>query len=215
MSIFLATAAYGYEAPAVSGGIPQEAGYTYYTVTPTIDSSIPPWTIRVLNTATGSNMPINGYIYCANAQYSTASFGGRQSAPTSPDGKSYGMGGKIIGLSTSGSFTDEWTTTACNGSVSSTCSTSYGTNGTAVLWLMRDRTKFTAAWNNWGNQPYKNKCSTYTLTANVANQYVSCSGGSPVTSSVSSSVCAREYQLIGSTLNIAITNYYSSSCGTY
>lgn len=219
MPVFINTAGYGFE-PQVSSVVPQEAGYTYYNVTPTIDASIPPWVIRVINTATGSGIPINGFIYCANAQYATASFGGRQSAPMSTDGKSYGYGGRITSINTtSGNFTDEWTTTACNGQVSSTCSTSYGTNGTAVLWLLRDRTRFNATWNNWGNQPYKNKCSTYTLSANASIAYISCSASSPVTSSGtpanSGSYCAREFQYFTNNTLLTVQNYFSSSCGTY
>lgn len=238
MGIFLNTAAYGYY-PRVTGGpvssctaTQQEAGYTYYKVRSGVDQfNIPDWTIRALNTITGSGNFTVGYaLYCANAQYASASFtsGGviQQASPLSDritsgsNPASYGLAGWILGFSSESCFTDEFTTVSCNGSVSSTCSTVYGGNFQAsfINFILRDRTRFTGVsstfnWNNWGNQPRINTCASYNSNGSNSHQYVDCTLNQSITSSVSETVCARQYQQNAGTP--VITNYYTSSCGTY
>lgn len=226
MGIFLNTAGYGYY-PVVSGvgctATSQEAGYTYYKVRSGVDASIPEWTIRALNTITASNFPVGFALYSANAQYATASFGGGQNSPLSnritsgSNPASYGLAGWIVGFSSESCFTDEWTTTSCNSSVSSTCSTVYGGNFSAasIGFILRDRTRFTGVtggqnWNNWGNQPPIGKCSSYNSNGANAHSYISCSLGTSFTSSVNESVCASQYsQTAGTPI---IKNYYTGSC---
>jgi hypothetical protein len=200
---------------------PQEAGYTYYTVRSIVDVSIPTWTVRCLNTIT-SSFTMNGYLYSANAQYATASFGGRQQAPFSKKtvngttSASFGLAGQVVGYSSGGFFTDEWTATTCNGSVSSTCSTFYGTGTLATYrgFILRDQTKYNATWNNWGNQPWSGSCATYNINA-VAHNYISCSNNTAFTSSAAETVCVRQYALTGTSTALTITGYYTGSCGTY
>ena len=220
MGIFLATAAYNYQPQ--TGGPVQEAGYTYYNVRSIVDVSIPDWIVRCINTST-SSFSINGYLYCANAQYATASFAGRQQSPMSTKSvngttsASFGLAGQVISINTtSGYFTDEWTTTACNGSISSQCSTFYGTGilSNYRAYILRDQTKYNSTWNNWGNQPWLNKCATYDINA-VAHNYISCSNNTAYTSSVAEAVCVRQYALTGTSTALTISGYYTGSCGTY
>jgi hypothetical protein len=165
---------------------------------------------------------MNGFLYSANAQYATASFGGRQAAPLSTKtvngttSASFGLAAQVIGYSSGGLFTDEWTSTACNGNVSSTCSTFYGTGILSNYrgFILRDRTSYQSTWNNWGNQPWLNKCATYDINA-VAHNYISCSSGTAYTSSAADTVCVRQYALTGTSTALTITGYYSASCGTY
>jgi len=234
MAIFLNAAAYGFQ-PIVSAGCnatQQEAGYTYYRVRSGIDVSIPQWTIRVANAITSSF--VVGYaIYCANAQYASASFMSgsvqQQASPLSDrvvsgsKAASSGLAGWVVGFSSESCFTDEWTTNTCKGSISSGCSTVYGGNfaPTFINFILRDRTKFTGVnsgfdWNNWGNQPWKGTCATYQNTTATSHQYISCSTGTATTSSITESVCAREWAWSGTgTTGLVITNYYTGSCGTY
>ena len=200
---------------------PQEAGYTYYTVKSIVDVSIPAWTVRALNTIT-SSFTINGFLYCANAQYATASFAGRQQSPMSQRSSngttsaSFGLAGQVVGFSSGGFFTDEWTSNTCNGSISSQCSTFYGTGTLSTYrgYILRDRTNYNATWNNWGNQPYSQSCATYNINA-VAHQYISCSNNTAYTSSAADTVCVRQYALTGTSTSLTITGYYTGSCGTY
>jgi hypothetical protein len=225
MGIFLPTAAYNYQ-PIVSAAVPQEAGYTYYLVKSSVDLSIPQWTIRIANSITASNgftgfNPLNNVVVSANAQYASASFGGRQQAPMSmrsingTTSASFGLVGRIAGFSSGGLFTDEWITTTCNGAVNSTCSNVYGSNANIENTAIGNTTKYNSSWNNWNNQPYLNKCATYTANAAVAHQFISCSVGSPVTSSANDVVCGYDYAATTNNSSLRITNYYSSSCGTH
>jgi hypothetical protein len=234
MGIFLNTAAYGYY-PVVGGGGPvssctatqQEAGYTYYRVKSGVDASIPEWTVRFANSVTGSNSAVGYALYCANAQYASASFTSasviQQASPLSDritsgsNVASYGLAGWIVGFSSQSCFTDEWTITTCNSSISSTCSTIYGGNFSTsfIGFILRDRTRFTGItggqnWNNWGNQPPIGKCSSYNSNGANAHSYVSCSLGTSFTSSLSEYVCASQYsQTAGTPI---IKNYYTGSC---
>jgi hypothetical protein len=201
---------------------PQEAGYTYYKVQSLIDVSTPQWTVRFANSVTGSNTAVGVYLYSANAQYATASFAGRQQSPMSTrslngtTSASFGLPGTIVGFSSGGFFTDEWTTNTCNGSISSTCSTVYGT-GTLTTYrgyIYRDRTNYNSTWNNIGNQPYSKSCATYAANNTVSHNFISCSNNTAYTSSANDTVCVRSYSQ-GSNTSLQITNYYSSSCGTY
>ena len=198
---------------------PQEAGYTYYKVQSLIDVATPQWTVRCLNTVT-SSFTINGFLYCANAQYATASFGGRQQSPmstTSLNGTtsaSFGLPGQVVGFSSGGFFTDEWTSNTCNGNVSSQCSTFYGTGILTTYrgYIYRDRTSYYATWNNIGNQPYSNSCATYAANNTVSHNFISCSNNTAYTSSANDTVCVKSYSQ-GSNTALQITGYYTGSCG--
>ena len=223
MGVFLATAAYG---ETLGSSIGQNALYTYYNVSSPIDVSIPQWTIRVLNTITasagfGGSNPIGNFCYCANAQYSSASFGGAQQSPTSTrivsgsNIASFGLVGKIVSYASGGLFTDEFVGTT-GSAMNSTNTCVYGTGATIYTSILRDFTKFSSTYNTWGNQPWNNKCATYTLGSATGHQFVSCSTGTATTSSASDVQCVREWAWSGAgTTSLTITNYYSASCGTY
>jgi len=202
--------------------VPQEPGYTYYEVMSVSDVSMPNWTVRFLNDITASgNATIGQTMYCANAQFSSASFGGRQQAPpSSVPGVAFGLVGWLVGFSSGGFFTDEYTTTDCNFHHNSTCATVYGGSGFSTTYAnygLRGQTKLVSYYDgfkSWGNQPYPNKCSTYQLSGND-HQWVDCVDGTPYTSSADETICTRYPISVSNSGNVTITNFYSSSCGTY
>jgi len=228
MGVFLNTAAYGYN-PIVGGAqfctaTSQTPGYTYYYCESLVDLSIPRWTIRLINSVTASGTGTGDGIGCigfsCKAQYSTASFGGAQSnsatSSRSTNGvvTAYGLGMRMVAFSSESCYTDSIDNLSRGPSCARAYNVLYG--NTNKQFVLRDTSKY-ITWtgpSNWGNQPYLNKCATYQIDA-VAHQYVSCSTGTTYTSSLADTQCAREYQLTAASTNLTITNYYSSSCGTY
>lgn len=234
MGVVLATAAYLYK--PTSTGTPfctattQSVGYTYYKVASFVDSSIPPWTVRVINTLTGSIGGPGGigcYMYNCNAQYSTASYGGAQAnsnvstRTTNGTIRAYGMGGKTFAFSSESCYVDSFDNLSTGPECSRVYACCYGTTTTFNLNILRDTTKYLSTWTtggsspSWGNQAYLNKCATYTTTGTNAHSYISCSNNTTYTSSAAEAVCSKEYQYTGAGLNLTIQNYYSSSCATY
>jgi hypothetical protein len=227
MGVFLNTAAYGYN-PVVGAGFctatSQTAGYTYYYAESLVDISIPRWTFRIANSLTSSGTGTSNGIGCigfsCNAQYSTASYGGAQSnsnvSTRSTNGvvTAYGLGMRLVAFSSESCYTDSVDALSTGPSCARAYNVLYG--NTNKQFVLRDTTKYISwtAPNNWGNQPYLNTCATYAIDA-AAHQYVSCSTGTTYTSSLADTQCAREYQLTAASTNLTITNYYSSSCGTY
>jgi hypothetical protein len=203
--------------------IPQEPGYTYYEVMSVSDVSMPNWTVRFLNDITASgNAVIGQTMYCPNAQFSSESFGGRQQAPPSSiEGVAFGLVGWLVGFSSGGYFTDEYIDQDCAPfHHNSTCATVYGGTDfstTYANYALRAQTKLVSYYDgfkSWGNQPYPNKCSTYELSSND-HQYVDCSTGTSITSSANETICSRYPISVSNSGNVTITNFYSSSCGTY
>lgn len=238
MGVFLNTAAYGYYPPSTAGctATSQEAGYTYYYLTSMWDVSIPLWTVRVRNTVTGSlggNRGIGSGCFSCNAQYYTASFGGAQAKlgtgtesnrVTSGSIMSYGLGAWFHSFSSESCYVDSWEGTSghrCQ-NVFATC---YGgTNFSTATrgFVTRDYTKFYSSstiGSGWGNQPYNNACSNYNTNGAGNVTFTTCSDGSRTTNaSFNGIACSREFQYNftgGTSTALTITNFFTSSCGTY
>lgn len=212
---------------------PQAAGYTYYTIASGLDASIPDWTIRIKNTITGSVGVFGWAIYCANAQYASpsasAQFGAALSSPvnttrtTNGVTGSYGLPGWIKGFSSSSLFTDSFEFTGAGDYPWNASTCFYGGtlgNQTYISYIVRDRTKWTPTWSNWGNQPKPGFCAAYSCSfaATDITKYIDCATGTATTSSVANNACAREYQFSGaggSPGKLTIKAFNTGSCGTY
>lgn len=237
MGVFLATAAYGYQAPVTAGG--QDPLYTYYKVSSGIDASIPDWTIRIINTLTASVGIVGWSIFCANAQYSSPShsacYPGLISTPTASVATngytgSYGLTGFIKSFSSESKFTDSFTLTGA-GTGNAPWSANgqfYGGNfsSTYTSYVVRDKTQWITGsylgiqYGNWGNQPWLNTCAAYSWSFAATNiaKWNECADNSAVTSSLTGSACARVFQFSGaggSPGKLSISKYYTGTCGTY
>jgi hypothetical protein len=240
MGVFLNTAGYGYYPKAAGVGCTatsQDPLYTYYYARAMWDVSIPLWTVRIKNTLTGSiggNKGIGAGFFSCNAQYYTASFGGAQAKigtgtesdrVTSGSIMPYGLAAWFHSFSSESCYVDTYEGTSGH-RCSNIFSTTYGgTNFSTATrgFITRDYTRFQSAsvavGSVWGNQPYKNACATYNTNGNANANYTTCSDGSRTQQlNINTINCAREYQYnvpSGSQTVLLITNFYSSSCGTY